>query len=217
VALIVGPELRAHPFVLPAFVAWCLLLAVGWSVARAAAGRRGRPGPGVATYLFWCAVGAVLAVTLTPGQGTVDFGYWDRHVLLWGHPCLPQWPRTGFGLWAANPERRWNVLLTVPLGLAAGFCGRRRGGGTRSRTDARASARGRTGARGSTVWAVAAPVLALLLPGLVELGQALLPLNRVCALVDVVDNVSGVLIGLAGATAVRLAGHGRSRSRPRRA
>jgi hypothetical protein len=215
VALIVGPGLRAHPFVLPAFGLWCLLLAAGWLVARTAARRRGRPGPGPATWLFWCAVGAVLAVTLTPGEGTVDFGYWDRHVLLWGHPCLPQWPRTGFGLWAANPERRWNVLLAVPLGLAAGFCGRRPGVRSAGLSGGRSEPPG--GARGSTVWAVGAPVLALMLPELVELGQALLPLNRVCALLDVVDNVSGVLIGLGGALAIRLAGHGRSRSRPRRA
>jgi hypothetical protein len=192
VSLIVSLGLKDHPWVVPAFLLWCAVLAVGWVMGHRAAVRRGEVGPRAATVLFWCAVGVMLAVTLTPGSGSVDFGYWDRHVSFWGHSCLPQWPRTGFGLWAPNPERRANVLLGVPLGMSAGFCG---------------------GARG---WAVTAPVIALLLPGLVELGQAALPLNRVCAVLDVVDNVSGVLIGLAVAFAVSLMLNVWARNRPRR-
>jgi hypothetical protein len=67
---------------------------------------------------------------------------------------------------------------------------------------------------------VPALVGALLLPELIELGQAALPLGRTCAVLDAVDNVSGVLIGLAGgalAAAVRALVQGSVRSRPRRA
>jgi hypothetical protein len=112
--LIVSSGLQDHPWVVPAFLVWCMALAAGWATARRLAVRRGTAGPGVTTVLFWCAVGGMLAVTLTPATSLVDFGYWDRHVSIWGHTCLPQWPRTGFGLWAPNPERRANVLLGVP-------------------------------------------------------------------------------------------------------
>jgi hypothetical protein len=59
----------------------------------------------------------------------------------------------------------------------------------------------------------------VVLPDLVELGQALLPsLGRVCAVVDGVDNLSGVLLGVAAAGAVLalLPDHREDRSRPRR-
>lgn len=164
--------LRRHPWVLGTALVWWLVAALLW----ARPDRRT-----VWSLLFWCALGGLAAVTLTPSRGQVVTGY-----------CLPQWPRTGFGLWAANPERRWNVIIGVPLGLTA--------------LAWPVTAWGRPGRRaGRPPWSLGAPLLALAAPAVVESVQRLVPgLARQCALLDVVDNSSGVLLGfmLAAAGAV---------------
>jgi hypothetical protein len=161
--------LQAHPWVVATALTWWLVAALVWLLA---------PGAGRTAWslLFWCALGLLVAVTLTPSLGSPP--WWQAGT------CAPQWPRTGFGLLAPNPERRWNVLLGVPLGLAAlawpawtWLAGRRPG-----------------------LPALAAVPIALVAPAAVELGQKELPsLHRLCAVVDVVDNLSGVLVGFVAA------------------
>jgi hypothetical protein len=162
--------LQGHPWVVTTAVVWWLVGLAGWLVL---------PHRSIWPLAFWCGLGLLVAVTLTPSLNGPP---------RWVEPgtCLPQWPRTGFGLWAPDPQRRWNVLLGVPLGLTA------------LAWPLHDLAHGR---RRSRAWW--APPAALVVPALVEAGQARLPaLRRSCAVVDVVDNVSGVLLGFLAVVAV---------------
>jgi len=178
--------LQAHPWVVAtALIWWLATLVVWWRL----------PDPSGWSLLFWCSVGLLVAVTLTPSRGASAVGTRLG-------TCLPQWPTTGFGLLAPNPERRWNVLLGVPLGLAALAWPVRTWEGS---------------GPGLRRWSLVGPVVALLAPAAVEYGQYRLPaLARQCAVVDVVDNLSGVLVGFI-LTAVGVALHELVRSSPRRA
>ena len=190
--------LRGHPWVVSTALGWWLVAGLLWA-------RLPRPRRTAWSLLFWCALGLLAAVTLTPSLGGPPRGAVPGS-------CLPQWPRTGFGLWAPNPERRWNVLLGVPLGLTGLVWPVRVWTATAATPATRRPADGRR--RG---WSFAAPPIALLTPAAVEFGQAKLPsLGRLCAVVDVVDNLSGVLVGFVLA-AVGAAAHELVRSRPRRA
>jgi hypothetical protein len=180
--------LHDHPWVLPtALLSW-LVVGVAFAVVRARRRRRGRPAPSLWAAVLWCAVGAFAAVTLTPSR--IGLGL-DPDTMR-THECLLTWPRTGFGLWARNPERRWNVLIGVPLGFAAAAWT------WRSR---------RVRGRPHRAWAPVGALVALAVPELVEAVQVALPgLGRQCAVVDVVDNLSGVLMGAVAAVAGGLAG-----------
>jgi hypothetical protein len=192
VELIVAWGLWTHPLVLPAALVWCAVSLVAWRRLGARRERAGDPAPTVWPLLFACAVGCLVAVTLTPSRIGLGLDL-NTHQPVW---CHPQWPRTGFGLWSPNGERRLNVVLGVPLGLAAL-------GWYRARPRAAATA--------------LAPVTAVALPEAIEFAQATIPaLGRVCAVVDAVDNVSGVLLGF-GLALVGAAVHAVVRSRPRRA
>lgn len=189
--------LRAHPWVLSTALVWWLVAVLVWAVARAGQRRGGRPPASGWALLFWCALGGFVAVTLTPSAS----GSGLAGEFLSRGRCYPQWPRTGFGLWAPNPERRWNVLLGVPLGLAALAWLLTAPGDRRRRF----------------LQPVAAVGVALAVPVAVELAQRVLPgLGRLCAVVDAVDNVSGVVIGFVLAAVGALV-HGVLRSSPRRA
>jgi len=188
-----GVGLWAHPLVAPVTLAWWVLAALGYLLARRRARRRDEPPPGPAALGLACALGLFVAATLTPS--VVGLG-WTRGTGGQGW-CLPQWPRTGFGLFAPNGERRLNVVLGVPMGFFAAVPWRRR--------------------PHCTVVALAA---CLALPEVVEVLQAMIPpLGRVCAVVDAVDNVSGVLVGaaaglVAGALLAAVPGRRRTRRRP---
>jgi len=193
--------LRDHPWVLPSALLWWTA-AVGWWLHRRAGAARdgeGRDGEGPSAWalVFWCALGGFLAVTVTPSR--IGLGL-DPDTLP-ARGCLMQWPLTGFGLTSGQPERRWNVLIGVPMGLAAVVW----------------PLQALLGRRWRRVWAYLAPLVALGAPEAVEAVQALAPgLGRVCAVVDVVDNLSGVLAGFAlGAAGVLV--HASARSSPRRA
>ena len=186
--------LREHPWVVSTALVWWLASTLLW--ARLPRDRRT-----AWSLLFWCALGLLVAVTLTPSlngppRGTVPGS------------CLMTWPRTGFGLWAPNPERRWNVLLGVPLGVAA-LC-----------WPVRVWTAPRPPGTRRPAWSaapLAAPLVALVVPVAVEFGQSRLPsLGRLCAVVDVVDNASGVLVGFMIGAVVAMAQE-LSRSSPRRA
>ncbi|HEY6793735.1 MAG TPA: hypothetical protein VI248_03520 [Kineosporiaceae bacterium] len=183
--------LDGHPFVLPAALTWWCLCGPSWLVVRERRRRRGLPGPSGWSLLFWAALGGLCAVTLTPSWIGLGVSRDTR-----GSWCLLTPPRTGFGLWAPNPERRWNVIIGIPLGVAAlGWaCSRRPAAGPVRRPAAGPVRRWTTTI---PVRALAAPAAALAAPVGIELAQGLLPaLGRTCAVVDVVDNDSGVVLGL---------------------
>jgi hypothetical protein len=192
VELIVAWGLWTHPLVLPTALAWCGAAVVVHRRVAVRRARSGRSAPSRWPLLFVCAVGLLAAVTLTPSRIGLGLDL-NTYAPVW---CHPQVPRTVFGLWAPGGERRLNVLICVPLGIAA---------------------LGWARARPRTAPAALAPVLALALPEAVELAQASVPaLGRVCAVVDAVDNVSGVLLGF-GLAVAAASGHALLRSRPRRA
>lgn len=111
--------------------------------------------------------GLVIAVTLTPVDASGSSAWRSFGT---GSAVVPDW---------VVSDRFANLLLFVPLGIAAGLVGR---------VDARR-------------WIV---VAVLLSPLLVEGLQAVLPiLNRGPQWQDVLDNTLGVLVGLAVAWAIR--------------
>lgn len=82
-------------------------------------------------------------------------------------------------LWSLN-DASLNIMLFVPLGVAVGLLP----GSPRK---------------------VAVVIAALLAPFAVELFQLLVPvLGRGCQSADVIDNLTGLIVGMAGATAARL-------------
>ena len=131
--------------------------------------------------LLMTAAGVVAAATLTPTRLRLDYGYPGSGV------CdLSRFgpPRIDERLLLGDPAL--NVLLFVPLGAAIAFLPRTR----------------RTAA--VVVAAVASPFI-------IELVQLVVtPLGRGCQSGDVVDNLTGLVIGILGGTAVIAA----SRRRP---
>lgn len=116
----------------------------------------------------------VLAATITPLGTTSD----PSEVV--GPGC--DLSRVGLApledLWSLN-DASLNVLLFVPLGVAIGLLP-----GSRRK--------------------LAVVVAALLSPVAIELLQLLVPvLGRGCQSADVIDNLTGLIVGMAGATAAR--------------
>jgi protein-tyrosine-phosphatase/glycopeptide antibiotics resistance protein len=129
--------------------------------------------PTWAAFLLLAALALVVAVTLTPLGGAPDGAVAVPQ--LPAHP-VPVAPASGLWRWPWQwwpvDERTLNVALFVPLGVGVGLVGRRR-------------------LRGVLL------LVALMLPLVVEGTQYLVgPLNRDADWRDVVDNVTGMVIGL---------------------
>jgi len=161
-------------------VPWFLPGAALFVAMAIAGGRRtGRAlgvGPLVAQGLI-VSIGIVLAVTLTPLRGVLELGAVGS-----GHCDLSRiGPAPLRELLTVN-DTSLNVLLFVPLGATLAFLPRTR----------------------RTALVVAA---AIALPFAIEATQLLVPwLDRACESADVVDNLTGLAIGLAGGVvAARLA------------
>lgn len=162
--------MRTFPWAFP-------VLAVGILAGALAARPVGRflRMPPWAAFLLVAALALVVAVTLTPLGSASDVP--AALPQLPAHP-IPVEVQTASGLWRwpwqwfPIDERTLNVALFVPLGVGVGLVGRRR-------------------------LRVVLPLVALMLPLVVEGTQYLVgPLNRDADWRDVVDNVTGVVIGL---------------------
>lgn len=123
--------------------------------------------PWLVAFGLTFSVGAIVAATLTPG----------RDALLFGIPGSGRCDLSDMGLPTIADLRTFNdtslnVLLFVPLGLSVVLAGRSR----------------------RTVALVAA---SLAFPFAIEAIQlALTPLGRTCQSVDVVDNLTGLVLGI---------------------
>jgi hypothetical protein len=135
-------------------------------VAGAWAARAGRGRAGIVSGLVF-SLGLIAAATLTPSRDALLFGIPGTGTCDLSHLVLP-----GLGDLRALNETGLNVILFVPLGATVGFASvlRRRP-------------------------AVIAGSIAL--PFAIELVQLIVtPLGRACQGVDVVDNLTGLAIGL---------------------
>ena len=156
---------------------WFLPGVVIWvAVALVAGGRVGRA-LGVrraVAFALIASLGIILSATLTPLRGALAFG------TVGSGSC--DLSRVGFAplrdLLRPN-EASLNVLMFVPLGVSIGLLPRSR-------------------------LKVAIVVAAIVLPFAIETTQLLvLWLDRACQSADVVDNLTGLAIGLGGGVAVR--------------
>jgi hypothetical protein len=119
--------------------------------------------------LMVAALGMVVAATLTPGREALESGMTG----IGGCDVRRVTPPSVQEL-AAIPEVGLNMLLYVPLGLAIALLS-----ATRRRT--------------------VIAMLALALPATIEGSQMIaLSLDRVCESADIVDNMTGLVLGLAG-------------------
>ena len=156
---------------------WFLPGVVIWvAVALVAGGRVGRA-LGVrraVAFALIVSLGIVLSATLTPLRGALDFG------TVGSGSC--DFSRVGFAPLRdllRFGDTSLNVLMFVPLGVSIGLLPR------------------------SRLTAVVV-VGAIALPFAIEATQLLVPwLDRACESADVVDNLTGLAIGLAGGIVVR--------------
>jgi glycopeptide antibiotics resistance protein len=154
--------------------------AISIVVGFAASGRVGRA-LGVRQAVAWVMVlslGVIVAATLTPQWEALEFG--ARGSSSCDMSRLGLAPLEEF---LQPTESNGNVLLFIPLGATIGLL-------PRSRRKA------------------AVVIAAITLPFAIETIQLLVPaLDRACESADVVDNLTGLAVGLAGGTVVgRLAG-----------
>lgn len=160
--------IRGESPVLPWFVPG---VAVSAAVSLAAGGRIGRvlgARRAVGAMLIF-SLGIIVSATLTPLRGTLDFDTVVRGSCDFSRMGLPPLSELR-GL----TDTSLNVLLFIPLGLSVALLPRSRR-------------------------AVAVIVAAIALPFAIEATQLLLPaLARGCESADVVDNLTGLAIGLAG-------------------
>jgi hypothetical protein len=128
----------------------------------------------VAVFLV-TAIALVVAATLTPTRLALDLGFQGSGV------CdLRRWGLPTVREWRTLGDPALNVLLFAPLGLAVASLAHTR----------------RT---------LAILALAVASPVAIEIVQLVLrPLGRGCQSVDVVDNLAGLVTGLAIGTLVRL-------------
>ncbi len=151
-----------------------LTVLVGMLSARPLA-RAARIQPALALLLI-TSVGLIVSATLTPVRDVLEDGAVSSGTCDLGRAgWAPLW------MYLRPTGAALNVVLFLPLGLALGLVPADRG------------------------WRRVAIGLGLLSPFLVEGTQLLLrPLGRGCEAADIVDNLSGVLIGLAMGALVRL-------------
>jgi hypothetical protein len=125
------------------------------------------------SILLVAAAGLVVVATLTPTSLMLDYGYRGSGV------CdLSRYDPPRLDEWLALDDPALNVVLFVPLGAAIACLPRTR----------------------RTLVVIAAAVAS---PFVIELIQlAVEPLGRGCQSEDVVDNLLGLAIGLAGGTVV---------------
>lgn len=171
--------LHGLPWALPTFLAIILLVAFLYR----------RPQifgdlPRVVVAIWILALGLIVSATLTPGS---DAPYETAQ------PCVVEPPSVLSLHELFTPsEASLNVVLFVPLGVAAAFVPR-------------------------LTAALVSLVIAAGLPFLIELTQRVLPvLGRGCQSADVIDNLTGLAIGaLLGITVRLLIAIGRRPRRPR--
>jgi hypothetical protein len=114
----------------------------------------------------------VLSATITPSRDAIRFGALGSGTCDLGRIGLASWSDLGH-----LDDTSLNILLLVPLGIAIGLCAR---------------------SPAKRVILVGA----LVLPFSIELIQLVaVPLGRECQSADVVDNVTGLLLGLVAGTA----------------
>ena len=131
----------------------------------------------VPTALAWVlvtSIGLVLAATLTPQREALEFGATSSGSCDFGRMTLaPLAAFRGFN------DTSVNVLLLMPLGTAIGLI---------------------PGRRGQTALMIGA----LLLPFAIETAQLLLPiLDRGCQSADVIDNLTGLVLGFTAGSLAR--------------
>jgi hypothetical protein len=127
-------------------------------------------------WVLLMSIGVVLSATVTPSREALLFGGQGSGTCDLGRIGLASWSELGH-----VDEPSLNVLLFVPLGIAVGLCPR-----SRAKSVVLASA--------------------FLLPAAIELVQLVaVPLGRECQSSDVVDNVTGLVLGiLAGSLVGRI-------------
>lgn len=119
-------------------------------------------------------IGVVLSATVTPSHDALAHGIPGSGICDLARVGLPSWDEL-----LSSSEPVLNILLFLPLGAAIGLCPPSR-------------------ARLMLV------VLAYTLPFAIETIQLVaLPLGRECQSADVVDNLTGLTLGIVAATAVR--------------
>ena len=124
---------------------------------------------GAHAWALAMSLGVVLSATVTPSREALLFGAQGSGVCDFSRVGLASW-------WELShvDDASLNVLLFVPLGILIALCPRSR----------------------AKVTAVAG---ALVLPASIELLQlVVVALGRECQSADVIDNLSGLLLGLAG-------------------
>jgi glycopeptide antibiotics resistance protein len=131
--------------------------------------------PGLAAALI-LSTGIILSATLTPLRWAIDVGATGSGICDFSRVELA--PLTQL---LRADEASLNVLLFMPLGVVTGMLPRSR-------------------------WKAAILGVAIALPFVIETIQLLLPvLDRACESADVFDNLTGLVVGLAGgAVALRL-------------
>jgi VanZ family protein len=171
---VAGIDLREYPGLVPGLVVTVLLALI----LRRRLGEVLEVHPIVAAAIVF-ASGLVISVTLTPGAEAID--PWRPPVEATTIGCdvdrVTPLPPAAF---ATITEASLNVYLLVPLGLVLAIVPRSR-------------------------WRVGCIAAAFALPPLIETVQLVVPaLGRACQSADVVDNWTGLILGVAVATVVRV-------------
>ena len=154
-----------------------MALVVALLVARSDDDHRGVHRRLAAASLF--AAGLVIAVTLTPGGEAIAGGA-PQHMVTCDVSRLAPLPPAALG---RLTDESLNVYLFIPLGIALAFVPASR-------------------------WSLLFGSVALALPIAIEMLQAAVPsLGRVCQSGDVIDNWSGLALGLAVGLIARAVRH----------